>query len=232
MTRRTRPSFRRRALTGAGCLMSAASLSAGVAAQTAKTGWEDVKPTGWPSAGRPAAAAPTRTADAPRKTAEVASAAPVRRASRSASRSSRRKARGVSPRRPSAPAWITLEWDAPPPIDVALDWRPALLDGRAVAFVSGAPDVVSAFQAPASLDLTEADTPASEARLPVATMIHAAAPAPAAPRPAAFARGAAATPAPGFKGFMTRLAAALGIRRDQPADPAPRIARAGGDTAR
>jgi hypothetical protein len=225
MSRLFHASIGRRALAGAGLLMSAAGMSASVAAQSARTGWEDVKPTGWPSAAPAAAAAPRKT--------EVASASPAPRASRSASRSSRRRARGAGKTRPAAPAWITLEWDAPPPIDVALDWSPALLAARPVGFVASSPEIAPVRWRYAAADLSDTAS-LEEARLPVATMIQAAAPAPAAPRPAAFARSASrnASRAPGFRGLMTRVASALGLRRETPVDVAPRVASAEGAATR
>jgi hypothetical protein len=225
MSRYSRSSFCRRALTGAGLMMSAAGLTTGLAAQTTRTGWEDVKPTGWPASAAPKAAPAPRTAD-------VASAAPAPRPAR-ASRSSRRRSRSVAPRRPAAPSWITLEWDAPPPLDVALDWRPAPLDARAVRFVVAAPDVAPNAWDRAALDAADAANAATEAQLPATALIRAAAPAPAAPRPAAFSRATANDPAtPGFRAFMNRLANALGLRRQAPADTAPRIARAEGESTR
>jgi hypothetical protein len=226
MSRRTRPSIGRRALTGAGLLMSAAGMSASVAAQTQRTGWEDVKPTGWPSSATTATAAPRPTT--------VATATPAPRPSKSASRSSRRRARPTGSRRPTAPAWITLEWETPPPIDVALDWAPALVNGRSLVFVAGTPaaPAVALERATVVLDATVAT---DEARLPVATMIHATAATPATPRPAAFSRSRAgdATRTPGFRGLMSRLANAFGIRRAaQPDDVAPRVASGGGAATR
>lgn len=230
MSRRTRPSIGRRALTGAGLLMSAAGMSASVAAQAQRTGWEDVRPTGWPSAAPTSAAAP---APGP---AEVASAAPAPRPakSKSATRSSRRRPRPAGSRRPAAPAWITLEWDTPPPIDVALDWGPALVRGRSLVLVADAPAApVAALQR--SAHVLEPAGAADEARLPVATMMPVTLAAMAAPRPAAFARSRAADArrTPGLRGLMTRLASALGLRRAASADDvAPRVASAGGAATR
>jgi hypothetical protein len=185
-----------------------------------------VKPTGWPSSATTAAAAPRPTT--------VASAAPAPRPAKSASRSSRRRARPAGGRRPAAPAWITLEWDTPPPVDVALDWAPALVSGRSLAFVATTPEAPAVSLQPSTFVL-DATAAADEARLPAATMIYAMAAAPATPRPTAFARSRSgdSTRTPGFRGLMSRLANALGMRRAvQPDEVAPRVASADGASTR
>lgn len=219
MSRAARLRFVRRTLKGVGLVAAAAGLSAVAAAQPARTGWEDVRPTGWP--------AQASTAKAP---TEVAVATPPR-ARRGGSKNPRRRVRAAGARRAAPPAWIRLEWDTPPPIDIALDWRRPMLPSTPVAMVTPSPEGPAPFvfaltPAPAA----DAASVADEARLPVATMIQAAVPAPATPRamsPFAPAH-ALAPPTSVFRGFVTRVASALGMRRAAVADSGARVASAEG----
>jgi hypothetical protein len=214
----------------AGLLLSMAGVSAAAAAQPARTGWEGVTPTGWPT--QKAAAAPA--------TAPPPARATVVRARGTSSRTARRRTRAAASRQPAAPLWITLEWETPPPIDIALEWTRPLLSGLPVRFAMSLP-ATPLMRAPSTVG---ADVPdpvlvaaslgeIGEARLPVATMIQAAAVAPESPRPRRVA-GSEAAPArvSGFRAFVGRMAGALGLRRAAPESAAPRVARAEGAVTR
>jgi hypothetical protein len=253
-----------RAMRRAGLLVSMASVSASAVAQPARTGWEGVTPTGWPNQKTATAAAeptvtpaatsggrarPTRTAKASvdRRAADRRNAAhsevavaTVVRARGSSSRAARRRARAAAGRQPSAPVWITLEWETPPPIDVALEWTRPLLSGLPVRFVLSLPETPlmlapSTFGADLPDPTLVAESPGEigEARLPVATMIQGAAVTPESPRPRRVAGGEAA-PArvSGFRAFVGRMAGVLGLRRAAPESAAPRVARAEGAVTR
>jgi hypothetical protein len=220
----------RRSVRRAGLIVSVAGASASLAAQAPRTGWEGVKPTGWP--GQTAAPA---AAVAPPERTEAAVATPVARSR--GSRTTRRKVRNPGGRR-SAPAWITLEWDAPPPLDVALDWSSPTLRTSPIALVVRLPEspatrdfVRTSIDAADAIEATEAAAVADEARLPVTTMIHASAPAPAAPRAISIVRSSERASRPrvsGFRALMGRMADALGLRRGAVAAAAPAVASAEG----
>jgi hypothetical protein len=239
-SRRTRV---RQSVRRAGLIVSVAGASASLAAQTPQTGWEGVRPTGWPGQ----AASPSAAASPAPSTPETVVATTARAASPTVSRSrgegrpsrarARRKARGAGGKR-TAPAWITLEWDAPPPVDIALDWSRPTLDAtpRTLVLTLPASPASGVFwreshEPAGASDATAATAAADEARLPVATMICASALPPAAPRQTTWPRAAEGESRPrvsGFRALMGRMADALGLRRNTAAAAAPRVASAEG----
>jgi hypothetical protein len=126
--------------------------------------------------------------------------------------------------------WIALEWDAPPPLDVTLDWSRPLFEGSPRALVETAPAAVTATAVGAAPAGAPDATPAvGESRLPVATLIDPSAVAPVGPSPTRIAtsHSGEAARVSGLRGLVSRLATALGLRRASAPDDAPRVASVG-----